>query len=232
MIYLEGITKKYLGKRIYSEVLKGVNLNIKESDFVAIMGRSGTGKTTLLNIIGCMDNYDCGEYYFNTVSVKNLSSKELAQFRNHNIGFVFQSFQLIPELDVITNVELPMGLADVPKNIRKKRAFELLKDVGLEEKAYHKPFELSGGQQQRVAIARAIANSPKVILADEPTGNLDEESGYQIMEYFKNLNKKEKVTIIIVTHDIEVARYADYMLEMRDGVISEGVISETASLYI
>jgi putative ABC transport system ATP-binding protein len=227
MIKLEGITKKYIGKHIYSEVLKGVNLNIKESDFVAIMGRSGTGKTTLLNIIGCMDNYDCGAYYFNTVSVKNLSSKEFAQFRNNNIGFVFQSFQLIPELDVITNVELPMGLANVPKNTRKKRAYELLKDVGLEEKAYHKPIELSGGQQQRVAIARALANSPKVILADEPTGNLDEESGFQIMEYFRNLNKKEKVTIIIVTHDIEVAHYADYIIEMRDGVISK-----TASLVI
>lgn len=217
MIRLEGITKNYIGKYIHTEAIKGIDLEVKEGEFIAIMGRSGTGKTTLLNILGCMDHYDDGVYYFNDTNVSELSDKQVAKFRNKNIGFIFQSFNLIPDLTAFDNIELPLGLAGVPAKIRKERTYNLLKEVGLEDKAFHRPIELSGGQQQRVAIARALANSPKIILADEPTGNLDEESGLQVMEYLRKLNKKDKVTIIMVTHDSVVSKYADYILEMKGG---------------
>jgi len=217
MIELNEIAKTYQGKNIYTEAIKNLNLKVRDGDFVAIMGRSGSGKTTLLNILGCMDHFDSGCYYFDGEDIANFNNRQLAKFRNQKIGFVFQSFNLIPSLTSVENIELPLGLANVKKEKRKARAYELLKEVGLEEKAHHKPSELSGGQQQRIAIARAIANHPKVLLADEPTGNLDEKSGFQIMEYLKRLNQKEHITIIMVTHDILIAKYADYILELRDG---------------
>lgn len=219
MIRLEGITKKYIGKYVHTEALKGVDLKVEEGEFIAIMGRSGTGKTTLLNLLGCMDRFNEGEYYFNDVNVSKLNDKQVAKFRNKNIGFIFQSFNLVPDLTALDNIELPLGLAGVPTKSRKDRAFRLLKEIGLEDKMYHRPLELSGGQQQRVAIARALANQPQMLLADEPTGNLDEESGVQIMEYLKQINMKERVTIIMVTHDPIVSQYADYVLEMKDGKI-------------
>lgn len=219
MIELNEISKTYKGKNVYTEAIKNLSLKVNDGEFVAIMGRSGSGKTTLLNIIGCMDRFDSGSYYFDGEDILNFNSGQLAKFRNQNIGFVFQSFNLIPNLTSIENIELPLGLSNVKKEKRKERAYELLKEVGLEEKAHHKPSELSGGQQQRVAIARAIANHPKVLLADEPTGNLDEESGFQIMEFLKRLNKKEHITIIMVTHDILIAEYADYIVELRGGKI-------------
>lgn len=217
MIELREISKTYRGKKIYTEAISKLNFKVNDGDFVAVMGRSGTGKTTLLNIIGCMDSFDSGEYYFNGKNLLELNSNQLAKFRNQNIGFIFQSFNLIQDLNSIDNVELPLGLAKIGKSERRERALELLKEVGLKEKTHHKPAELSGGQQQRVAIARALANHPKVLLADEPTGNLDEKSGFQIMEYLKKLNKEEKVTIIMVTHDILIAEYADYIVELRGG---------------
>jgi putative ABC transport system ATP-binding protein len=219
MISLKNINKNYSEKNINNIVLKDLNLSIKNGDFVAIMGRSGCGKTTLLNIIGCMDRYDSGEYYFNDINMSTLKGKQLSIFRNQNIGFVFQSFNLINDLTALDNVQLPMGIANTPKKIRKEKAIELLKEVGIEEKAFHRPNELSGGQQQRVSVARALANNPQIILADEPTGNLDEYSGCQVMEYLKKLNLEKKITIIMVTHDKVSSDYANYILEMRDGVI-------------
>jgi len=219
MISLKNIYKSYIGKHVRTDVLKNLCLEVNKSEFVAIMGKSGSGKSTLLNILGCMDRFDAGTYYFNDIDISKLSNKDIARFRNENIGFVFQAFHLIPELTCLENIMMPMGIKGISLKQRKERAYELLKDVGLENKAINRPIELSGGEQQRVAIARALANNPNAILADEPTGNLDEENGKLIINYLKNLNKKENVTVIMVTHDIDIANHADYVLTMRDGTI-------------
>lgn len=219
MIILKNIYKSYIGKHVRTDVLKDLSLEIKKSEFVAIMGKSGSGKSTLLNILGCMDRFDAGSYYFNDIDISKLSNKEIAGFRNENIGFIFQAFHLIHELTCLENIMMPMGIKGISLKERQKRAIELLKDVGLENKAQNRPAELSGGEQQRIAIARALANKPTVILADEPTGNLDEENGKIIINYLKDLNKREKVTIIMVTHDADIAGYADYVLKIRDGKI-------------
>lgn len=218
MLELNKITKSYHGKYIDVQVLKGIDLTIAEGDFVMIVGKSGCGKSTLLNIIGCMDNYDDGEYFFDGIEIKRLKDKQLAAFRNKNIGFVFQAFNLINEISVLENVEVPMGLAGVKSGERKEKAVELLKLVGLEDKVNNKPLELSGGQQQRVAIARAISNSPNMLLCDEPTGNLDEENGKIVMKLLKELNTKG-TTIIMVTHDMTLTEYANKIIEINDGRI-------------
>ncbi len=216
------ININHLSKTYYSgievQALKEVNLVIEKGEFILIVGKSGSGKSTLLNVIGCMDGYDSGEYLFLNQDVKSLSSRELAQFRNRKIGFVFQSFQLINELTVGENIEMAMGIAGIPRNERKKRVTELLEMVELKEKEKNRPLQLSGGQQQRVAIARALANNPDVLLCDEPTGNLDEKNGIKIMELLKALNKKG-ATIIMVTHDLTLKQYADRIVEMKDGMI-------------
>ncbi len=216
------ININHLSKTYYSgievQALKEVNLVIEKGEFILIVGKSGSGKSTLLNVIGCMDGYDSGEYLFLNQDVKSLSSRELAQFRNHKVGFVFQSFQLINELTVGENIEMAMGIAGIPRNERKKRVTELLEMVELKEKEKNRPLQLSGGQQQRVAIARALANNPDVLLCDEPTGNLDEKNGIKIMELLKALNKKG-ATIIMVTHDLTLKQYADRIVEMKDGMI-------------
>ncbi|AEV67933.1 ABC transporter ATP-binding protein [Acetivibrio clariflavus] len=219
MIELKNISKSYKGKGVFTRALVNVSLRVEPGDFIAIMGRSGSGKTTLLNILGCMDRFDEGEYLFDNVNIHKYREKELANFRNKNIGFIFQAFNLINDMTAVENVELPMGFAGLNSRERRTNAMKLLDDVGLKDKAFNKPLELSGGQQQRVAIARALANNPKIILADEPTGNLDEESGFQIMDLLKNLNNQKKVTIIMVTHDEQIAKYADRIVYMRDGVL-------------
>jgi len=218
MLELNKITKSYHGKYIDVQVLKGIDLTIVEGDFVMIVGKSGCGKSTLLNVIGCMDNYDEGEYFFDGIEIKTLNDKQLASFRNKNVGFVFQAFNLINAISVLENVEVPMGLAGVKSKERREKAVELLKLVGLEEKVNNKPLELSGGQQQRVAIARAISNSPNILLCDEPTGNLDEENGKVVMKLLKELNKKG-TTIVMVTHDMTLTEYASKIIEINDGRI-------------
>ncbi|MCM1498500.1 MAG: ABC transporter ATP-binding protein [Clostridium sp.] len=215
------IKMNHLNKTYYSgievQALKEVNLVIEKGEFILIVGKSGSGKSTLLNVIGCMDGYDSGEYFFFDQDVRNLSGRELAQFRNRKVGFVFQSFQLVNELTVGENIEMPMGIAGVPRNERKKRIKELLEMVGLAEKENCRPLQLSGGQQQRVAIARALANHPEVLLCDEPTGNLDETNGIKIMELLKKLNK-EGTTVIMVTHDLTLKLYADRIIEIKNGI--------------
>lgn len=219
MIELKNISKSYKRKTLLTNVLKNVSLKVNQGDFLAIMGKSGCGKTTLLNILGCMDDFDEGEYLFDNISIRKYGEKKLARLRNQNIGFIFQSFNLINDMTAVENVELPMGFAGLDKNKMRQTAYKLLDDMGLKEKASNMPLELSGGQQQRVAIARALSNNPKIILADEPTGNLDEESGTQVMKLLKNLNKEKNVTIVMVTHDDSISKYANCVIQMKDGII-------------
>jgi putative ABC transport system ATP-binding protein len=224
MIRLESITRSFLLGKESVPVLNGIDLMIHEGEFAAIMGPSGSGKSTLMNIIGCLDKPTEGEYYLGGENVSNYNDKELARVRNQSIGFVFQQFHLLPRLSALKNVELPMIYAGISKKERQARAEEALIKVGLIDRMNHLPNALSGGQKQRVAIARAIVNTPKLILADEPTGALDSKTSKDIMEQFKELNE-EGVTIIVVTHESEVAEYANRTIMVRDGRIlspSEG----------
>ncbi|HBJ81764.1 MAG: putative transport system ATP-binding protein [Pseudothermotoga sp.] len=200
------------------KAVDGVNLDVFEGEYLIIMGPSGSGKSTLMHLMGCLDRPDSGELYIGNVAVSKLSDAQLAKIRNKMIGFVFQQFNLLPRLTAIENVELPMIYAQVPRAIRRKRAKELLKMVGLSERMSHKPTQLSGGQMQRVAIARALANDPQIILADEPTGNLDTKSGEEILKIFSDLHS-QGLTIVVVTHDPEVAEQGDRIINMRDGKI-------------
>lgn len=218
MISLHNITKKYQQGSVKTEVLKGVNLEVAKGEFVAIMGRSGCGKSTLLNIIGGMDRADGGSYLFNEKEIPCMSAKKMAHFRNKNVGFVFQAFHLMAEFNVLDNIALPLGYAGISGKMRKEKAKELLSKIGLTDKAKSRPFQLSGGEQQRIAIARAISNEPEVLLADEPTGSLDEENGTHVMELLKSLGK-QGLTIIMVTHDKKVAEYADRIVTMKNGRI-------------
>lgn len=225
MIRLESITRSFLLGKESVPVLNGISLTIHEGEFTAIMGPSGSGKSTLMNIIGCLDKPTEGEYYLGGENVSHYNDKELARVRNQSIGFVFQQFHLLPRLTALKNVELPMIYAGISKKDRQARAEEALMKVGLTDRMNHLPNALSGGQKQRVAIARAIVNTPKIILADEPTGALDSKTSKDIMEQFRELND-EGVTIIIVTHESEVAEYANRTILVRDGLIqssSEGV---------
>jgi len=227
LIELKGIKKVFRQGDLTVEVLKGIDLTIDRGEFVAIMGPSGSGKSTLMYIMGCLDRPTEGKYYLNGIDVFSLSDEELSKLRAQFIGFVFQSFYLIPYLSVLDNVLVPVDY--LPKEERKKRfreknpeerARELLKRLGMEERIKFKPAELSGGQKQRVAIARALINSPEVILADEPTGQLDSASGKAVMETFKELHREGK-TVIVVTHDPAVASYADRVIKIKDGKIEE-----------
>lgn len=221
MIQLRDVTKMYVLPRVRIDVLKGINLEIAGKEFVAIMGPSGSGKSTLLNIIGCLDRPTSGRYLFMGIDVGEKNDNELADLRNRKIGFVFQSFNLLPRLNAWKNVEVPLIYRGVPARERKELAFAMLGRVGLAERALHRPNELSGGEQQRVAIARALVNSPTVVLADEPTGNLDSRAGAEIMEIFRGLNN-EGVTIIVVTHELEVAGKTQRTITIRDGVCHSG----------
>ena len=215
MIELTNIYKTYHGKYRDVPVLKNINLKINQGDFAMVVGKSGCGKSTLLNILGSMDVVTEGTYKFMGTDMNTLTDRQLAGFRNQSVGFVFQAFNLIPEVSVCENIELPMGLMGVNAKRRKNRVKELLQLVGLEEKENSKPLELSGGQQQRVAIARALANQPDFLLCDEPTGNLDEESGKMVMELLADLNRKG-VTIVMVTHDMSLTKYANRVIEIRN----------------
>ena len=219
LIELKNIRKSYHLDGFDLEILKGINLQIKQGEFVAIMGPSGSGKSTLMNILGCLDSPSSGEYLLDGKNVESLSSDELAQIRNEKIGFVFQGFNLLSRTSAIENVELPMVYGKVPSSNRKKRAEEALEKVGLKERMHHMPNQLSGGQQQRVAIARAIVNEAPIIFADEPTGNLDTKMSVEIMDLFTHLNQNMGRTIILVTHEEDIAKYAKRIIKIVDGEV-------------
>jgi len=218
---IENVSKSYLLGKIEVPVLNDINLTINKGEFAAIMGPSGSGKSTLMNIIGCLDRPTSGKIVIADMDISKLSEIELARIRGKKIGFVFQTFNLIPRLTAQKNVELPMVYQDVPGKMREKRAKELLELLGLSERARHKPAELSGGQRQRVAIARALANEPEIILADEPTGNLDSKTGQEIMQIFDKLHSEGR-TILMVTHDRELADNCDRIIRLKDGKIENG----------
>ncbi|MDI9643093.1 MAG: ABC transporter ATP-binding protein [Archaeoglobaceae archaeon] len=199
--------------------LNGVTMEVEMGEFVAVMGPSGSGKSTLLHLIGCLDKPTKGEVVINGKETSKLSDGELTKLRRDSIGFIFQQYNLVPTLAALENVELPMIFKGISKVERRKRAMELLKQMGIEDIADRKPKEISGGQQQRVAIARALANSPAILLCDEPTGNLDSKTGRQVMDLIKKMNKEHGVTVILVTHDLSLADYADRIVKIRDGRI-------------
>ena len=213
--------KSYRLGKVTVPALRGASLEVREGEFVAIIGPSGSGKTTLLNILGLLDTPDSGELYIDGRSVIGLDDDELSEMRLWKIGFVFQHYNLIPILTALENVEVPMILARVPPKRRVERARQLLRMVGIPHMENHKPTEMSGGQQQRVAIARALANEPSIILADEPTGNLDTKSSEEIVNLMRTLNREKGTTFVVVTHDLDVARKADRILRIRDGKLYE-----------
>jgi len=223
MINLTNVSKSYRTGDITLPVLRDVSLHIEQGEFVAIMGQSGSGKTTLMNILGCLDTIDSGEYLFCDTPVSNLASQDLAKLRSHNIGFVFQQFNLISHMSARRNVELPLIYSAMNRSERKQAALGQLQAVGLTDRAEHLPNQLSGGQQQRVAIARALANKPDVIVADEPTGSLDSGTGADIMKLFVELHDLGK-TIVMVTHEQEIARYASRAIMLRDGQVENDLV--------
>jgi putative ABC transport system ATP-binding protein len=220
VIELNDVEKTYKMGDVEVSALKKVDLKIDNEEFVAIMGPSGSGKSTLLQIIGCLDRPSSGTIYLDGVDISKLSDSKLARVRGNKIGFVFQSFNLYPTLNAVENVELPMMIVEKNTKERKKRALNLLKIVGMEKRADHLPSQLSGGERQRVAIARALANDPSLILADEPTGNLDSKTGYEIMLFLNRLQKKEGKTVVMVTHEKDIAKYAKRIIHLRDGEIT------------
>lgn len=222
LISLQNVWKIYDLGKIKVEAVRGISMDIKRGEFVAIMGPSGSGKTTLLNMIGCLDIPTRGRIYLQGKDISVLPESILSNYRGRKIGFIFQTYNLIPTLTALENVELPMIFQGVDGKERKKRAKELLELMGLSHRAHHKPMELSGGQQQRVAIARALANNPDIIIADEPTGNLDSKAGKDVMEQLRKLNDGGK-TIIVVTHDPEIASYAHRIAYIKDGKIDKEV---------
>lgn len=225
MIKLENINKVYKNGDIAVQALKNINLHIKKGEFTAIMGQSGSGKSTMMNILGCLDLLSSGTFYLDGTAIDTLNDNQLAEIRNKKIGFIFQSFNLLPKLSAIENVELPMAYGRIHPKERRIKAQEALKKVGLEDRGHHKPNELSGGQRQRVAIARAIANNPSILLADEPTGNLDSKSEEEIITIFKELNK-EGVTIVIVTHEPSIGKECKRRVLFKDGEIISDIHNE------
>ena len=219
---MRGIVKQYRMGDELQTILKGIDLDIDEGEFLAVLGPSGSGKSTLMNIIGCLDTPTSGTYILHGRTIRYLDEKELARIRCREIGFIFQQFQLLPRLDAMGNVELPLIYAGVSPRERRRRAEEMLVRVGLQDKMHHNRNQLSGGQQQRVAIARALATNPTILLADEPTGALDQTTGEQVMELFEALHDEGR-TIVMITHDLKIARHGSRIVNILDGVLSEGV---------
>ncbi len=232
IIRTEGLRKDYILGSETVRAVRGVDLEIHPGEFVAIMGPSGSGKSTFMNLIGCLDTPTEGEYWLSGVAVSELSDDELARIRNREIGFVFQTFNLLPRATALHNVELPLIYAGIKAKERKRMAEEKLGLVGLDDRMSHRPPELSGGQRQRVAVARALANSPALLLADEPTGNLDSVTGEEIMEVFVKLNRDEGQTIVLVTHEANIAVYAGRQVHLHDGVIAKDFLTERIEAHI
>ena len=222
MININSLSKEYIMGENKLLALNDVSVSIKEGEFVSIMGSSGSGKSTLMNIIGCLDVPTKGNYFFRDNDIANYNSNNLAELRNKDIGFVFQNFNLLPRLNALENVVLPLLYSGKNLKERNRLALQALKNVGLEERVHHRPNQLSGGQQQRVSIARAIAGSPKLILADEPTGALDSKTGFEIMKILNDLNS-QGITIVLVTHEDDIAKYGSRIIKMKDGKIIEDI---------
>lgn len=230
VIHLEQLRKSYyLGKQELP-VLKGIDLDINKNEFVALMGPSGSGKSTLMNILGCLDTLTDGKYVLNGNDVSKMNDNELAEIRNQEIGFVFQQFNLLPRLSALENVALPLIYAGVSKKERTERALEMLEKVSLADRSHHKPNELSGGQIQRVAIARALVNRPSIILADEPTGNLDSKTSVEIMGLITDIHKLGN-TVVLVTHEEDIARYAKRVVRLRDGLVESDQTREELAAH-
>lgn len=230
IIHLENICKSYFMGRQELQVLNGISLDINKNEYVALMGPSGSGKSTLMNIIGCLDTPTSGTYILNTHDVSKMKDNDLAEIRNREIGFVFQQFNLLPRLTALENVALPLVYAGMGKKLRNEKAMQVLEMVNLTDRSHHKPNELSGGQCQRVAIARALVNNPSLILADEPTGNLDTKTSYEIMAIFDNIFKKGN-TLVVVTHEEDIANHARRVIRLRDGLVESDMKNEKAIVY-
>ncbi len=225
LIEIKELKKSYSLGESEIPVIHGIDLNIEKNEYVAIMGPSGSGKSTLMNILGCLDTATSGHYYLNNIDVSTLDDDALSLTRNREIGFIFQNFNLLPRLNAIQNVELPLIYAGVPAVERRERALKSLERVGLSDRLHHKPSELSGGQRQRVAIARALVTNPRILLADEPTGALDSKTGIEIMRLFEELHK-EGNTIILITHEQEIANYAHRNIYLKDGMIHSDKLNQ------
>jgi len=226
VIEVQNLVKNYHTAAGELEVLKNLSLSVEEGEFVALMGPSGSGKSTFMNILGCLDTVTSGRYILNGVDVADMNKDGLSKLRNEVIGFVFQGFNLLPRITLAENVALPLVYANVDKKTREEKALSMLKAVGLENFADRRPSQISGGQQQRVAIARALVNSPKLILADEPTGNLDTKTSFEIMDIFDSLNKKNGITVVLVTHEPDIAEFASRQIHFRDGIVESDIRKE------
>lgn len=229
LISIEHLNKTYIMGTEKVEALKDVSINIEKGEYVALMGPSGSGKSTLMNLLGCLDSPSRGQYWLNGKEVSTMEDSELAEVRNKDIGFVFQTFNLLPRLSALENVALPLVYAGVNREDRLAKARKVLEAVGLGDRVTHKPNELSGGQRQRVAVARALVNDPAIILADEPTGNLDTKTSYEIMSLFEEIHKAGN-TVILVTHEQDIAMHAHRIIRLRDGLVESDVLNEPTAM--
>ena len=231
VIHLQDIRKSYFMGRHELEVLKGITIDINRNEYVALMGPSGSGKSTLMNILGCLDSPTAGTYILNGHDVSTMPDNELADIRNKEIGFVFQQFNLLPRLTALENVALPLVYAGIPKKQRNEMAMEVLRKVDLTDRSHHRPNEMSGGQCQRVAIARALVNNPSIILADEPTGNLDSKTSHEIMDIFNKIHADGN-SVVLVTHEDDISKFAHRIIRLRDGVLESDRLNEPVSSAI